>query len=305
MGILEVACGCGQRISVPESAYGTSQPCPRCGGNIYVSLSSLRASVSPAEAPQRAPAASPAAAPPAVELRAETCTRCGRAFRGDWDRQPGGLCNICANQAAPVHDRPEPAREASSPAAAPPTRRMLMPEYHQVSPYIIEEAKPKAKRDMKKMKREAIVLGVAFLITMALIVILPTDQIVNRDQWEAKGEVSRAWAGVVIAVKIVSIFAGSFIAFYIVLHRADKLPRETFLGNTIAVGPVVVGLAIMAALPFPAPIGCTMLTLYVCFFVYDLSFGQFMELLLFGVLANLLVAALTPLIFFLIALVAV
>ena len=305
MGVLEVACACGHRLRVPETAFGMTLPCPACGAGLYVSLSTLaRPSGGAApESPSPRPP-SPAEAPPVLE---ERCARCNRSFRGDWDRCPtddGVVCHICAKQAPPGTRSDAAPEPVPTKPAGPAVRRMMMPEYTQVTPYIIDEPKRTRKRDPRKIKRDAIILGVAFLVTMAIIAFLPVEELASRGEWKPSGEVSRVWGVVVFAIRLLAMFAGAYIAYYIVLDKANKLPNETFVGNLLAIGPPVAGLSVMALLPMPAPFGCALLTLYLCFFVYELSLSDFVELLIFGVLANILVAALTPLIYFLIALVA-
>lgn len=314
MGVLEVACGCGHRMRVPESAFGTSVACPSCGGGLYVSLSSVVKSgtLAPEPAPPRAERLESAAAVQAARavesVLAERCARCNREFRGDWDRHttPEGIvCNICARRAEPVIFSAEPPHAPAQPAVKPSgDRRMMMPEYTQISRYIVDEPARKPARDRTKMKRDAIILGAAFLLTMGIIAFFPVETFLSRTDWEPRGELSRGWGIVVMIVRIIAMFAGSYIAFYIVLNKANKLPNETFIGNLLVLGPPVVGLAVMAMLPVPAPFAAALLTLYLCFFVYDLSFSEFVELLIFGMLAGVLVGALTPLIYFMIAAIA-
>lgn len=315
MSVLEVACACGHRMRVPESAFGTSVACPSCGDGLYVSLSTVVASGSaetrPTVAPREerlAPAAAMQAELAVESVLAERCARCNREFRGDWDRHttPQGIvCNICARRAEPVGAASEPPRAPAEPVTKAPTeRRMMMPEYTQVTPYIVDEPQRKTVRDPAKMKRDAIILGAAFLVTMGIIAFFPVETILSRTDWEPRGELSRGWGIVVMIIRIIAMFAGSYIAYYIVLNKANKLPNDTFIGNLFAVGPPVVGLAVLAMFPLPGPIGAALLTLYLCFFVYDLSFGEFVELLIFGLLAGVLVGALTPLIFFVVATIA-
>lgn len=315
MGVLDVACRCGHRMRVPESAFGMTVACPGCGDGVYVSLSSVvKGTEAHAVEPPRVETeqlAAPVQAEPvraAASVLEECCARCKREFRGDWDRHAtpeGEICNICARRAEPVAAAAERPQAPMQPTTRPPSeRRMMMPEYTQVTPYLVDEPKRAPRRDPRKMKREAITLGAAFLVTMGIIAFFPVETILSRADWEPQGELSRAWGIVVMIIRTIAMFAGAYIAYYVVLNKANKLPNETFVGNLLALGPPVVGIAVLAMLPVPAPFGAALLTLYLCFFVYDLSLGEFIELLIFGILANILVAALTPLIYFAIALVA-
>jgi hypothetical protein len=305
MSDIQIACRCGHEMRVSEQYYGTTQSCPRCGESLYISLSTIRpAPVDTAPAPMR-PAPMPDA-PIATAGPKAACSRCGRSFRGEWDvhKTPSGLlCHVCANQAAEVAPRDVGAAPPATVTGVAP-RRIEMPETRRIGGFIMDEPRKARPKNLAKLKREALILGTLFVLTMAGIFFLPVEDLLSPGATDPAREVARAWGVVVMAIRLASLFAGAFIAYYVVLHYANKLPRETFLGNLIALGPVVAGLATMAILPFPAPIGAGLLTLYVCFFVYYLSFSEFVQLILLCILANILVAALVPLLYGLIALIA-
>ncbi|MBM3289146.1 MAG: hypothetical protein FJY92_03255, partial [Candidatus Hydrogenedentes bacterium] len=92
---LVVTCTCGHQMTVSEYAAGMTAPCPACKKPLTVSPENSRpASAAQAIPPPHAPVA------PSADMQGQTytplrtsslkthCARCGREFRGDWDRHP-------------------------------------------------------------------------------------------------------------------------------------------------------------------------------------------------------------------------
>ncbi|MBI2425572.1 MAG: hypothetical protein HYV27_22295 [Candidatus Hydrogenedentes bacterium] len=99
-----VSCRCGHRMNVSGAALGSWGKCAACGADLCVTpynsrvaqdvaaMASLWGDEGGAEPPEE-----PAKI---VERQESQCARCGRPFRGNWDRIPvaqGYLCHICHN----------------------------------------------------------------------------------------------------------------------------------------------------------------------------------------------------------------
>ena len=118
---------CGYQKRVSEYTVGMTDRCPQCGKALPIApenVSPLEPGMMDAvELPgdeNRQPGARRMNAQTAADRAASgRCARCGRAFRGDWDRvetDQGIVCNICANLAtadAPhrVEQKPVPERD--------------------------------------------------------------------------------------------------------------------------------------------------------------------------------------------------
>ncbi len=108
---LLVTCKCGHQMTVSEYAAGMTAPCPKCGQPLTVSSENAkpitRDSVSTASRPAFAQGVRSSSVEPEIHYTPlqtsslkNSCARCGREFRGDWDRHQssmGLVCNICKN----------------------------------------------------------------------------------------------------------------------------------------------------------------------------------------------------------------
>ena len=321
---LEVTCACGRRLVVSEFAIGMTNPCPGCGQPLTVSLKNARpvggdVTPSPSSAPP-APEIAPVSefsAPhqPAVrQVSGNQCARCGRTFRGDWDRyrtSEGIVCHICSNQAVSKADQSitgfiEPVESIRIDAAAvepiPPEQRVVIlegetPWYERLIP------------DEQFMHKVAIAgavvviaLGLYYWLTMGFEV--PSPDTAPSGDGAAQGELeasatavateAHGWA--LVAIGIFTKFVACYIGIFMYLTWANRTPNETLMANLIVILPVALGIALVSYVPFVGFIFVAM----ILFKLYDFEwfdlvrlplsllvgniFGSFLYILLSGLL---------------------
>lgn len=99
---LLVTCKCGHQMTVSEYAAGMTAPCPKCGQPLTVSSENAkpitRDSVSTASRPAFAQGVRSSSVEPEIHYTPlqtsslkNSCARCGREFRGDWDRHQSSM----------------------------------------------------------------------------------------------------------------------------------------------------------------------------------------------------------------------
>ncbi|MBI3119207.1 MAG: hypothetical protein HYZ00_11000, partial [Candidatus Hydrogenedentes bacterium] len=109
-----VRCVCGQEMRVPAEALYRYGACVACGTRIKITEDNSHLETDEMALPGNH---SHSAGPPGpfgaestdFALPHDNCSRCGRAFRGDWDRHnsaAGALCDLCARQ-APAPQTPD------------------------------------------------------------------------------------------------------------------------------------------------------------------------------------------------------
>ena len=195
------------------------------------------------------------------------CARCGREFRGDWDRHAtahGLVCNICSNLVASQAQSLQSTGFVQpvdtlklDPSDDPITRQPVEVEEVQepwYQPYI---------PDKEMMRRITIGAAIAFgLYTIYLVI--SGAWIVDPAPEKANGIVQTAteapppapelpvWAKVAVSILYTSSgFAGTLVGLYVFLMLSRRLPQETFLANLIHILPAT---AIITALLFAARI---------------------------------------------------
>lgn len=241
-------CGCGHRIRVSAFQIGMEVSCPACKADIRLTelnTQPLDAAAGPQEPPDphfewRA-VDSPAAA---AGDGTSSCVRCGRPFRGDWDKYfspVGRICHICANLAkdnaaaeagaAP----PEPvvnAREELAAAAA------LRP----APPPLSDPELPFSERYAGELRIAASV-GAALVIGAALYYALfdtspPAGPPPDPDTYAERAENLSKPLPLALAIALGWVFglAKSAVPLYIVLALANKLPHDHFIPNAVYIG---------------------------------------------------------------------
>lgn len=252
-----VQCSCGQRMRIPEGARSGRGTCARCGAKIripggHVEPAPAAADTSAFESDGGAGDAQSAPAegvrpvqrdipPPAWQSAArafeeaggeqpearpvrdsDCCARCGRPFRGAWDRHPhdnGAVCTICARQAAelvpPAHLAP-----MSVGTVAPPTREELR-EIRRAAEIAAEP--PPETRDYRGLVPFLIVSG----LVMLAILVLPVEEWVARlaasSQNREVRDVSPEWTRVLWLLVLAFMFIRELGAVYLGLHQAGDV----------------------------------------------------------------------------------
>lgn len=257
---LLVTCTCGHRMTVSEFAAGMTAPCPACGKPLTVSP----ANATPVErrpAPPPAPAITPSVGASDIAytpLRTASlkshCARCGREFRGDWDRHPsaaGLVCNICNNFVASSAIATQ-----SSGYVAPVDSMKLDPVLDPVPAAPIEvevvekDWREKYMPDNAMMQRIAVGAAVAFgLYTVWLLISGAWEVPPAPEDIEAAAAVATAaelpklplWAGIAMTVLSgCSGFVSTCAGIYIFLMLGNRLPEDSFLANIIRILPAAV-----------------------------------------------------------------
>lgn len=298
---LIVTCTCGHQITVSEYAAGMTAPCPQCGQPLTVApenskpitrtptTSVDRQSATQSAAPGNVSTSEFSYTPLKTASLKTHCARCGREFRGDWDRHqtPAGLvCNICTNFVASSAQTIQ-----SSGYVAPVDVIKLDPDLdvHPQEAVEVEEVekswREKYMPDRAMMQRIAIGGAVAFgLYTLWLIVsgawaVGPSPEDVENAAAVADAADTPKlplWAGIAITVlSTCSLFVSTFTGIYIFLTLSHRLPNDTFLANAIQLLPAT---AIITAVYFATsvlwlPILSALLLLILIPILIFLNFG--------------------------------
>jgi hypothetical protein len=173
----------------------------------------------------------------------DCCARCGRPFRGEWDRHPRSdeiVCNICANlaehMAAPVL-----APRLPQHTVAPPTREELR-EMRGLQ----DRPPPPDPNRYRGLKPFLIVFGV----TMLAILVLPVEDWVawlSERRFHNRPEaLSPVWNRVLWSLVLVFIFLKEWLAVFLALLSERPKDRDAFLMEAITAAKYAVILSIFA-----------------------------------------------------------
>lgn len=257
-------------------------------------------------APQTAKQARQTPVVPVPQSVAEPrCARCGRAFRGDWDRHPrdeGVLCNICARQLPPER----------TPWDAPIDRGTVPPPSHEELRELarLTNRREKPPRDPNKYRGLPVFLafGAASLL---LVWLLPVEKWVGSFMFEVfSAEMPPRGTDAyyaVLGIGLFGVFLGQFVALYLTLVQADKLPVDFFVGNAfhVAVITLVIWFFSFVASVFSMFIPGTYVLLiyglvfciqvYIVWTQYDLTFSDIMVYFVMRYVCGVLFGLLNPL----------
>ncbi len=152
----------------------------------------------------------------------DTCVRCGRTFRGDWDRHEtpeGILCNICARQAGDV---PAPWETAAMPreTVKPPTTE----ELRELRSLQTGTAPPPDPDKYKGLLPFLVFAGVVMLV----VFLLPVEEWTGgasraAHEREPGGEAPWFFGVVSWMLGVTLTVAGETLAVYLGMHQADKV----------------------------------------------------------------------------------
>lgn len=273
---LLVTCTCGHQMTVSEYAAGMTAPCPKCGQPLTVSPQNskpiTRESVSPTTraVSSQGQGASPSGGqgiqytPLQTSSLKNNCARCGREFRGDWDRHQsatGLVCNICWNLVQQTQNLQSTGYVAPvdsmklDPVIDPQPQEL--PEVEEVEKSWREKYWP----DEAMMRRIAIGGAVAFgLYTVYLIIsgawaVGPAPEDLENATTIAEGDSLPElpmWAAVMMTVlSASSTFISTLAGIYIFLMIGRRLPDTNAVANLIQILPAA---AVITLLYFAASV---------------------------------------------------
>lgn len=242
MGDLVLTCDhCGHEMRVPEYALDSKGRCASCGEVLFVSEPNTRPlevadrseslHVSPEQVPEEGNVQAAAAAP-------DVCVRCGRPFRGEWDRREtvlGDMCNICGRLAT----EGEVLAEARNFQEMP------------VSPdsYFPREPLGKAEREIEKVPsfaenqpvwfRRALWASALLVIFLAILFSqttgpLPEVEHTPQELAEIEANIPHAFKMFVFFSQGIFAWFGFLLALYVVLHVENRLPQDSVVGNVLS-----------------------------------------------------------------------
>lgn len=259
-------------MRVPEFALGSRGRCAGCGRALTVAESNTRAlfpSDGPAPISDRASPERPASessevaefvdprASRPVLPRGSQCARCGKLFRGDWDRNPtehGEICHICARLATEQGGPAVPGRIAEEPPAHPDSYFPMQP---MGSPPEEEPKVPAFARNHPELFRGVVLTaGVAVMVLAAYFALFGDFSDLGVDTTDGAGPAAPAAPlprNVVLLIWIIRGFFmlfGHFLALYLALSVFEKLPMDTLPGNILAlIWPTLIA-AFFGFIPF-------------------------------------------------------
>lgn len=321
-------CACGHQFAVSEFAVGMEGRCERCGQPLKVTKENVTVRGVRREQPRR----SYAAETPADRdmRRAESgptaCTRCGSAFRGDWDMYQGpsgAVCHRCAHMAE-LHD----------PSTGPP-RPIPLKQFETLEPVIeTDHAEPGPPQkqtflewfdEFKRTKLFRSALWVAALSTIACAILFSFTDL-GAPPTDTTGGAGSSTGGIALfgspenltraqARSIAYVVFGCDLAFgllamlgalFLTLHWAGRLPSCSIAGNLLHVGFFALVVAFVTALisfsfgSFLPMIGTALaygVTLYILYELYDLRFSDIATFIVLRIVFGLLVTPLRMLVY--------
>lgn len=293
MADLILTCTCQHEMKVSEFTFGMRGRCPHCHAVLTVSEGNTRPLQSAPPPPVEDDAPEFVAAPEPAASGAG-CKRCGRAFRGDWDRYSspkGTVCHMCANLWEAELRKGGTIR----------TELEINVRQGLASVAPIEPPRPKpsfSERHRERLRHFALAAGICVIVfVLAAPWFLPntepepTSTVSSGPQPETEQpafltgpqpetEQPAFLTAFVIAVAIVAGVAQEFMPLYLILMWAQKLPNDTVPRNVLAVGMVAVGLYVLGFVLGLLPIGMLggligiIAHLYVLWGVYELTWFE-------------------------------
>ena len=213
-------------------------------------------------------------APRIVRPKGDQCVRCGKAFRGEWDRNvtgDGAICHICARLAA---EGSSPQVEASTFHETPPPPEAYFPREP-----VGEEKKtdgPKFAQKHPELFRRAILAAGIGVIVLGLLFALFGDLDIPDEYQTTAAEIAQADAegglpGIVaLGLWLALLPVSHLLAIYMALAWADKLPAANLPMNLLVLIPAAAVMAFFNVIPCFGVI----MSAYILYQWYDLNFQQ-------------------------------
>lgn len=304
---IRVHCPCGNEMVMSEFAVGMRTTCPACGSPLTVSWQNSR----PLDSDEQ-PVASASTPDARVEAFASDdteevvfqpqepssragkhhCARCGRPFRGDWDRyqSPEGIvCNICANLV-----READASKLSAGYVRPIDTVRLE---HDEEPVPLPTVEPDEEElswlerhwpSEETMSKVALYSGIAVIVIAALVFIFSGFEGPEPASTTGAEEVATTTQPTVTGVAYWAIlgftrFFGAFLGLYLFLAWGNRLPNEDVRLNLIALAPVALGVMLLSMIPF----GGWIFVLILVFTMYGFEWGDLLRFPISGLVAGI------------------
>ncbi|MCL4217824.1 MAG: hypothetical protein KJ052_12575 [Candidatus Hydrogenedentes bacterium] len=290
-----VACPKGHEIAVSPFQEGMSLPCPKCGALVTVTDESIqeRAVSPPVQAPPPVQGATPLSPSPGPapgapsELSAPqgpvVCDRCGKPFRGPWDRlntTAGVLCNICANYIG------SGAKRITEERGPKPVDTTLL------------DSKVNLKPDREPSRFDEIMRKVALISGGAVVVLalffwligeqsnIPEPGPAAQQETAAEGFPEVTVGGGIVLIGLMAVFgiAPQWLALYLVLMWSERLPNDTFAANALVLLLYAVAINLLGLIPCFGLI----LTIYILWAHFDLNISELMLYAVVNIIATVL-----------------
>ncbi len=268
---IRVSCPCGNEMVMSEFAVGMRTTCPKCGKPLNVNWKNSRP-LDSEEAPMAVPVSEEAAKgdaslfdegaqPEEPRLGKNQCERCGREFRGEWDRHEtlqGVLCNICVN----LVQQTDPTNPSSGYVAPIDTLRLEQNADPIPAPTIetSEDDRSWLEKNWpsdETMHKVALYSGVAVVVLAALVFLFsgfgapePSPSSGTAVENGTAPTISHTTGVAYFIIQGITSFVGAYIGLYIFLAWANRLPNETLTFNLIALTPVALGIGFLWFIPF-------------------------------------------------------
>jgi hypothetical protein len=291
MSEYSVTCACGNRMHITEAEIGMEALCPACSQPLVMTPDGAH-SVAPE------PVVTQPAPEPTPRTTARTCARCGRTFRGDWDRNEthrGYLCTICTNlatdPAAPIQSeeglaaiRPvETAKieaEREYETAAVHARRLAASEQEEREKRRFDPQAPWFQRTLQVLAALIVLLAVFFFLTEGMEVESPPRGVPGERVEVEPVELSGFTLAASHVISIIFNTLGMLLPLYFALKITDKLPYDVLLFDLLHVTVVSFVIAfltlVISMVPILGFILSIIITIYVLFEVYDVGFTGFL-----------------------------
>jgi hypothetical protein len=203
---------------------------------------------------------------PAPPVRETNCARCGRVFRGDWDRyrrSTGTVCHVCANLAP----EKEPEEESAVPTPPPVIRGY---EYkgvldHPVLPRPDDVSPDQMEKDHNQFRQWIMLAGI---VVIALAILSLTGDNKGPETGNLPLWATTALDWTVYGIR--SLVLG--IALYFLLRWRDRLPSDFLLANVAILAGWSAGLQILCVAMDAVPFGY-FLWIAVCIYIFWDQFG--------------------------------
>lgn len=234
-GLVVTCTSCGLKMNAPASKMGARWLCPSCNAVVQalpkntLALEGTVPPTSPEEA-EKGPYYRPARDaldPPAGSSSVEdTCARCGKAFKGDWDRNDtllGVICHRCSRMAQ------EPGDELIGPPEDPPPQVREPESYFPMDPvepvYRPEDEVPGLFKNHPVLFKRMLIGAAACVVGLAAIMFLFPDFHLGEGKLvsEAAAEAPELSAGTYAWATWGSSVAAYIIAIYATLLIYDRI----------------------------------------------------------------------------------
>ena len=274
-----------------------SLPCPKCGALVTVTddaiqeraisppvqaappaQSATTSSSSPGPVPVTPPPAPPAPQGPVV------CDRCGKPFRGPWDRlntTAGVLCNICANYIG------SGAKRITEDRAPMPVDTTLLDSKVNLKP---DREPSRFDEIMRKIAifggGAVVVLGLFFWLIGEQSNIPDPGPVAVQQEAATEGfpEVTVGAGIVLIGMMAVFGIAPQWLALYLVLMWSQRLPNDTFAANALVLLLYAVIINVIGIVPCFGLI----LIIYILWAHFDLNISELMLYAVVNIIATIL-----------------